>query len=61
METIEERLERLEQDSHPPVNWQEIIFENVNRIEGMEKRINILILLWVFDKIIMILMLLLLK
>ena len=61
MKDIEKRLKTLEEDSHPPVNWQEIIFANIKRTEEMEKRLNLLILLWVLDKIIMILILLLLK
>ena len=33
---IEERLKRLEQDSHPPVNWKELIHSNIERIEQLE-------------------------
>ena len=33
---IEERLKKLEQDSHPPVNWKELIHSNIKRIEELE-------------------------
>ena len=33
---IEERLKQLERDSHPPVNWHEIIHSNIERIEELE-------------------------
>ena len=33
---IERRLKKLEKDSHPPVDWQELIFINVQRIEELE-------------------------
>jgi len=33
---IEKRLKSLEKDSHPPVDWQELIFVNVQRIEELE-------------------------
>ena len=33
---IEERLKKLEQDSHPPVNWKELIHSNIERIEQLE-------------------------
>jgi chromosome segregation ATPase len=33
---IEKRLKKLEKDSHPPVDWQELIFVNVQRIEELE-------------------------
>ena len=33
---LEERLKNLEKDSHPPVDWQELIFVNVQRIEELE-------------------------
>ena len=33
---IAERLKRLEQDSHPPVNWKELIHSNIERIEELE-------------------------
>ena len=33
---IESRLKKLEKDSHPPVDWQEIIFANIQRIEELE-------------------------
>ena len=44
---IERRIERLEKDSHPPVNWKELIHSNIERIEDLEseneKLIDILI------------------
>ena len=33
---IEKRLKKLEKDSHPPVDWQELIFANIQRIEELE-------------------------
>ena len=33
---IEKRLEKLEQDSHPPVNWKELIHSNIERIDELE-------------------------
>ena len=33
---IERRIERLEKDSHPPVNWQELIHTNIERIDALE-------------------------
>ena len=33
---IAERLKRLEQDSHPPVNWKELIYTNIDRIDHLE-------------------------
>ena len=33
---IEERLRKLERDSHPPVNWKELIHSNVERIDQLE-------------------------
>ena len=33
---IEERLMKLEEDSHPPVNWKELIQSNIERIEELE-------------------------
>ena len=33
---IEERLRKLERDSHPPVNWKELIHSNIERIERLE-------------------------
>jgi len=33
---IERRLKKLEKDSHPPVDWQELIFVNIQRIEELE-------------------------
>ena len=37
---IQLRLEELEEDSHPPVNWEEIIHTNVERIESLERAIK---------------------
>ena len=33
---IEKRLKKLEKDSHPPVDWQELIYANIERIEELE-------------------------
>ena len=33
---IEKRLKKLEGDSHPPVNWKELIYTNIERIEQLE-------------------------
>ena len=33
---IEKRLMKLEEDSHPPVNWKELIHSNIERIEELE-------------------------
>ena len=33
---IEKRLNKLEQNSHPPVNWKELIHSNIERIEELE-------------------------
>ena len=33
---IEERLRKLEGNSHPPVNWQELIHANIERIDSLE-------------------------
>ena len=33
---IEKRLKKLEGDSHPPVNWKELIYTNIERIDQLE-------------------------
>ena len=33
---LERRLRKLEQNSHPPVNWQELIHANIERIDSLE-------------------------
>ena len=33
---ILKRLKILEQNSHPPVNWKELIYANIERIEQLE-------------------------
>ena len=33
---IKRRLKKLEEDSHPPVNWKELIHSNIERIEDLE-------------------------
>ena len=33
---IEKRLKELEKNSHPPVNWRELIHSNIERIEQLE-------------------------
>ena len=40
---IEKRIKQLEQDSHPPVNWKELIRSNIKRIEELETVNNKLI------------------
>ena len=40
---LEQRLERLEKDSHPPVDWQELIYANIERIDKLEMDNNDLI------------------
>ena len=37
---LEKRLKKLEKDSHPPVDWQELIFANIERIEELEDTNN---------------------
>ena len=36
IKNIEARLKKLEQNSHPPVNWKELIHSNIERIEELE-------------------------
>ncbi len=36
MKDIEKRLKKLEEDSHPPVDWKELICANMARIEELE-------------------------
>ena len=36
---IQLRLEELEEDTHPPVDWEEIIHTNVERIEYLERKL----------------------
>jgi predicted transcriptional regulator len=33
---IEKRLKKLEEHSHPPVNWKELIHSNIERIDQLE-------------------------
>ena len=33
---IEKRSKEVEKDSHPPVDWQELIFANIQRIDELE-------------------------
>ena len=40
IENILTRLTKLERDSHPPVNWKELIQSNVLRIEELERKFN---------------------
>ena len=39
---IEKRIKQLEQDSHPPVNWKELIHSNIKRIEELETQVEAL-------------------
>ena len=34
---VQIRLEELEENSHPPVDWEEIIHANTQRIEYLER------------------------
>ena len=36
VKNIEARLKKLEKNSHPPVNWKELIHSNIERIEELE-------------------------
>ena len=33
---MEKRIGKLEKDSHPPVNWRELIHSNIERIDNLE-------------------------
>jgi len=33
---MEKRIRKLEKDSHPPVNWRELIHSNIERIDNLE-------------------------
>ena len=35
-ENIMTRLQKLEKNSHPPVNWKELIHSNIERIDKLE-------------------------
>ena len=35
-ENILKRITKLERNSHPPVNWKELIHSNIERIESLE-------------------------
>ena len=35
-ENILKRITKLERNSHPPVNWKELIHSNIERIEELE-------------------------
>ena len=37
---IQIRLEELEENSHPPVDWEEIIHANTQRIEYLERKLS---------------------
>ena len=39
MADIQIRLETLEENSHAPVDWEEIIHANTQRIEYLERKI----------------------
>ena len=36
---IQMRLEELEEYSHPPIDWEEIIHSNTERIESLERKL----------------------
>ena len=44
---IEKRLKELEKNSHPPVNWRELIHSNIERLDQLEyehdRLINIIV------------------
>ena len=40
IENILTRLTKLEKNSHPPVNWRELIQSNVLRIEELERKLS---------------------
>ena len=36
---IQIRIEELEEYSHPPIDWEEIIHSNTKRIESLERKL----------------------
>ena len=36
---VQIRLEELEEYSHPPIDWEEIIHSNIERIELLERKL----------------------
>ena len=40
IEELQNKVRALEVNSHPPVNWNEIIASNVKRIEELEKELG---------------------
>ncbi len=36
LEELTERVKKLEQDSHPPVDWKELINSNSRRLDFLE-------------------------
>ena len=36
---IQIRIEELEEYSHPPIDWEEIIHSNTERIESLERKL----------------------
>ena len=36
---VQIRLEELEEYSHPPIDWEEIIHSNAERIESLERKL----------------------
>ena len=36
---VQIRIEELEENSHPPVDWEEIIHSNAERIEALERKL----------------------
>ena len=36
---VQIRLEELEEYSHPPIDWEEIIHSNIERIEYLERKL----------------------
>jgi len=37
---VQNRLEILEEDSHAPVDWEEVIYANTKRIEYLERKLS---------------------
>lgn len=33
---IEDRIRKLEKNSHPPVDWEELIYSNIERLDKLE-------------------------
>ena len=40
IEELQEKIRLLQVNSHPPINWNEILASNVKRIEELEKKVK---------------------